>query len=609
MRRTIIVPLTAILLALAAAVTAKDAAAAKKDTLAPADGPRHYLVRDGRIVARIVLPVKPDAMESYAADELQKFVRLIAGRDLPIVNERQKPEDTVANWNEPPSPPGYGIWLGKTKAAESANFTMTEEKLGRDGYAATADENGLIVVGRCPLGTLFGVYDIIEGEFGVRWIVPDECRAYECKGSTETFVWRRQDPIGEVVPKADTVSVGTFRREFKPSFEYRWVCEGDWALHNRMNLWVSVNGQMVGANWRWYFHTFGELIPPDNYFKTHPEWFALVNGKRQGITKRHGLSSQLCTSNPEVIEKLAQGLIETLQADPTIEVISLTPNDGVGFCECKNCEALDGPPRGDFKRRPGQQTQPWSYSNRFAIMDNEVARRVAKAFPKVKIKVGAYAYYFLPPNIKGFRMEPNILVQICRYTPSRSIVEQWSAVADELGVYQYYALGTFGRLQLLRPLVYEMRRDIPWLRDRGVKAFYTQYTQQPWYQCPLNHYIAAKLAWNANLDVDWLIDDYCDKFFEKASGPMRDYLLGIERIMIRYAEHDVGEVPAAAAQEYDQSTRDTLRSLRNTLRSSLDKAQQLANSEVVQKRVAAIRGGFDACERSVLQLSPSKPKQ
>ena len=80
-----------------------------------------------------------------------------------------------------------------------------------------------------------------------------------------------------------------------------------------MNLWMPVNGQTVGVNWKWDFHTFRELIPPAKYFRAHPEWFALVKGKRQGIADLSGHDSQLCTSNPEVIEKLAQGLIETIR--------------------------------------------------------------------------------------------------------------------------------------------------------------------------------------------------------------------------------------------------------------------------------------------------------
>ena len=53
----------------------------------------------------------------------------------------------------------------------------------------------------------------------------------------------------------------------------------------------------------------------------------------------------------------------------------------------------------------------------------------------------------------------------------------------------------------------------------GAKGFYTQIG--PWPRAPLNYYIAAKLAWNADLDVDWLITDFCDKFFENAAQPMR----------------------------------------------------------------------------------------
>jgi hypothetical protein len=70
-----------------------------------------------------------------------------------------------------------------------------------------------------------------------------------------------------------------------------------------MNVWVRVNGQTVGVNCKWYGHTFGALIPPEKYFKHHPEWFALVKGKRRGITDPEGLGhdSQLCTSNPNVV--------------------------------------------------------------------------------------------------------------------------------------------------------------------------------------------------------------------------------------------------------------------------------------------------------------------
>ena len=172
-------------------------ASADDQTLAPAEGPRHTLVGDGQATATIVLPEKPDPVETHAAAELQRYAKAISGVTIPIVNEPEKPQD-------------YGLWLGQTSAVRSAGLMLTEEKLGRDGYAAKADKNGFVVVGQCPLGTLFGVYDLVEREFGVRWCEPGE--------------------LGEVVPEADTLSIGTFCYDFKPSFRYRWVDSNDWSL-------------------------------------------------------------------------------------------------------------------------------------------------------------------------------------------------------------------------------------------------------------------------------------------------------------------------------------------------------------------------------------------
>jgi len=85
---------------------------------------------------------------------------------------------------------------------------------------------------------LFGVYDVIEREFGVRWFAPDD--KYQVLTPKREIIWVQPEPIGSVIPKANSASVGTFHREFKPSFEYRWVRDADWALHNRMNVMVQV---------------------------------------------------------------------------------------------------------------------------------------------------------------------------------------------------------------------------------------------------------------------------------------------------------------------------------------------------------------------------------
>ena len=551
-----------------------------KETLAPSPGPRHPLVEAGAPRATIILPSSPEPLESYAAHELNRYVRAITGCELPIKSETHPAA-------------GYTISLGATQRAAAAGFDLSEARLGRDGYAALADGTGLVLASRSALGTLFGVYDFMEREFGIRWFVPGD--------------------LGEVVPRHETVTLGTFRREFKPSFTYRWVDDGDWALRQRMNVMVTAGGKPAGVNWKWHFHTFAILIPPEKYFDEHPQWFPLVHGKRQKSDQPHSHSTQLCTSNPEVVDKLTEGLLETLRADPTIEIITLSPNDGGGFCECPNCTALDEPGRGWFAR----------YSKRLTVLNQEIARRVKREFPRVEIKVGAYAMYALPPEIENYRPEENLIIQLCHiyfchnhpirsgrcradetYVPSdnflpneefRKLAETWAGLTDKLFVYEYYSLGGWSRADMLWPMVHTLRHDIPWYRDLGAKGFYTQVG--PWERAPLNTYLAAKLAWNADLDVDWLIDDYCRNFFGPAAEPMKAYLTGIEDAMVRSDQCisyglRASRAPLLGPKIFNPPTRDKLRAW-------LDQARERANSEVTEKRVAAVRAAFDACEKSL----------
>ncbi len=96
-------------------------------------------------------------------------------------------------------------------------------------------------------------------------------------------------------------------------------------------------------------------------------------------------------------------MIDVLDADPSIEIITLSPNDGGGFRECPKCTALDEPERGWFAK----------YSKRLAVLNKEISRRIAEKHPDVLVKVGAYAMYALPPDIPDWRPEPNQIIQLC----------------------------------------------------------------------------------------------------------------------------------------------------------------------------------------------------
>ncbi|MGC9317576.1 MAG: DUF4838 domain-containing protein [Armatimonadota bacterium] len=482
----------------------------------PADPPFVQIASAGRPYAQIVTPAEPTYLEQFAAAELQGYLQRISGATLPVMVEGEAAEHN------------YSFLLGATRRAAEAGVEPDEQAMGRDGFALRSIDGGLIIRGRNDLGTLFGVYELLERYFDVRWFMPGE--------------------IGEHVPERAALRMGTVDLTFRPSFRVRWVGNGEWPLHQRMNAYVTAGDRDVGVNWKWHFHTFRRLIPPEDYYEEHPEYFALVNGQRT-VTDSTSHGNQLCTSNPEVIREVADNLIAVLDAEPGIEIITLSPNDGGGFCECEQCRALDEPGRDWFAR----------YSRRLAIFNNEVAKIVGRAHPDVLIKVGAYAMYARPPLDEDYQPEENLFFQLChlyfchnhplgsdmcqagetyepseRFVPNQefcTILDQWLELSPHLFIYEYYSIGGMQRAKLPWPLVHTIRSDIPYYRDRGVEGFYTQLSGESWHRLGLNFYLAAKLSWNADLDVDALLEDYFHTFYGPAAEPMRDYFMTMEQAM------------------------------------------------------------------------------
>ncbi len=407
---------------------------------------------------------------------------------------------------------------------------------------------------------------------------------------------------------------------FKPSFPVRWVGEGEWSLRQRMNASVKAGHRSVGVNWKWHFHTFRLLIPPEKYYAEHPEYFALVKGKRTiSDSKTH--ENQLCTANSDVVREVARNLISTLDAEPGIEIITLSPNDGGGFCECERCRALDEPGRDWFAQ----------YSRRLALFNNQVAKLVREKHPQVLIKTGAYAMYARPPLDQDYRPEPNEVVQLCHlyfchnhpiggdacqagrtYTPRaefqpnqefRKILDQWLKLSPHVFVYEYYTIGGISRAGLPWPVVHTLRHDLPHYRKRGVEGFYTQLSEGRFYQLGLNYYLAAKLCWNADLNPDALLEDYFEKFYGPAAAPMRDYFMAMERSMQRwdgcvsYGLQGVTGLKVIGPKIFTPE-------VMARMGASLERAERLAGGdETFAKRVGLARRMYDETQQGLETIS------
>ena len=83
-------------------------------------------------------------------------------------------------------------------------------------------------------------------------------------------------------------------------------------------------------------HAWGQMVPPAVYGPTHPEYFAEVKGTRQRDWSKFDGSHeyQLCVSNPDVIRLGIDWARRYFDQNRDVDIVSISPNDGLGFCEC-----------------------------------------------------------------------------------------------------------------------------------------------------------------------------------------------------------------------------------------------------------------------------------
>ena len=447
------------------------------------------LASEGNPAATLVLPGEPTVREETAARDLQTYLQQMSGAYLPIVRgEMPEKGNRVL----------IGAVFGQTYpdvAAGMAGFTLKTE--GRD----------ILIRGEDDFGTLYGACELLE-KLGVRWFLPGR--------------------LGEVVPKMPDVVVPELDETQRPDFAMRWVGRDDWSYRNKCN--GRADGVGLGFNVQpGIYHSQYRFMSTRQYFEDHPDWFALIKGRRCGER-----DAKPCTANPEVIKQTAANMAALLDADPTVGMVSLSYTDGSYYCECPNCTALDEP---DVPRDQ-------SMSRRTLIFYNAVAEELVKTHPNARILAGAYHVYNRPPKDPNLKAHPALSLVLCHYTtycnlhpvndsscpPNvayAKLLADWQRLIPDVYFYEYYHSG--GSWYWPCQLIHAIRTDIPYFRKIGCKGLFTQYGAI--WDNFLNYYIAGKLLWDADVDVDALLAELYEKFFGPAREPMARYYTTIIRTL------------------------------------------------------------------------------
>lgn len=463
-----------------------------------------HLVDEGETDHKIYVGENIDSLEAYAIRELNHYVQEIAGVEFPVTDD----------------PQGNLILLGSGATNEALREGLSKELKGlsSEGYILRGVNDHLVIAGGGPLGMVYGTYAFLE-ELGVRWYMPTD--------------------LGEVVPEKQTIALTGLDTRQEPSYRIRSVSSGDWALRNKMNVSIpSLGGKELGQESG--PHNFYRIVPEPEYYALHPEYFGWNGEKREGWREppRRGHSRDFCTSNPEVRNVVAHHLIQKARANPHRSLFALKGNDGSRRCNDHRCTRLDEENVGYARK----------VSRRYTLFRNAVAEQFAEVYPNKLINVFAYTQTMKPP-LDDIQIHPNILIELTNQQPYadynqpmrtaqslrgrtfRDIVDMWSERATHLGLYEYYKKVNWCMLPF--PIVHAIRDDIPWYHSRGGTYFHTQSTSRSTFgNLVRNYYIAAKLTWNTDADVDRILNEFYEKFYGPASGAMRRYYETLDQAMV-----------------------------------------------------------------------------
>ncbi len=419
---------------------------------------------------KIVVANAAGAYEKKAASVLQQYLQEISSAKLPIVTDSQS-----SGSNE--------ICIGKT------SHTSVKEKFVADGFIIKSVGSRLFIYGENGHATLYGVYHFLEKYLG--------CRKFT--------------PALKFVPKLPTIKLASINDLQNPQFNFRQVYypgqyDEEYREWHKLHLLEDV--------WGLWGHTFDKLVPPATYFKSHPEYFALVNGQRK--------DTQLCLSNTEVYEILVKELAKQISAQPEKKIWSVSQNDGFGYCTCPACAANDA-------KYGGPQGSIINFVN-----------KVAQQFPDYTISTLAYLYSKHPPkNIKPLKNVSIMLssIDVDRAKPIatnprsasfRNDVEGWAALTNQLMVWDYVVqftnyISPFPNLGTLQPNMHYFAQN----KLNGVFIQGTENTAGEF--SALKAYLLAKLSWDPKADITKDRLEFMNAYYGKAAPFIDQYIAQTEQ--------------------------------------------------------------------------------
>lgn len=537
--------------------------------------------------ASIIFGYPADNDEVTAAFEFNNYIEKIAGARLPMW---RIPAESVES--------DFYVLIGQCDSLRATGLTV--EDLPPQGFRIKVEGNKLIIAGGSGMGTLFGVYHFLEKFCGVRWLWPGE--------------------LGQVVPEKKILSFESIDETDAPDYLWRSLGPGnhlwkEWtrsALYNRMGVSETAQNELKEWERRQRFgffrmeggHVWSNILPPGKFGEEHPEYYALVEGERDHILYDVKHRNQLCTSNPEVIQLSIDYVRNYFNQHPEADGVSISPNDGKGWCMCPDCRALDIPGYNMLNRG---ELHP-VLTDRMMTWAGAIGNAVARSYPDKYLTMLAYSLYRDPP--KKTTLPPNVIAQLNIYSEEfvfaekkeeeEVLMQEWSRFCPSLGIYEYMEQQKWvGLPKNYYPQLADMLKRYYAI---GTRFFETQ-AGMGFAVNGMNYYVLGKILWDVSLDYRDIVSDYCKHGFGEGWQEVEAYFELLADRWERIPEYEnlgndlfayrtAGDVYSLLQNLYPEAVLEEASS-------HLKRAASICTSNEVRDRIAFLQKGLEWTERTL----------
>ncbi|MHB0935615.1 MAG: DUF4838 domain-containing protein [Armatimonadota bacterium] len=472
------------------------------------------LIQDGKCNTAIY--VAPEVMEAKAPNNRAPYLERAPAQFRVRLRESVKDlayylgkmtGTTVPVYARPPAAGEQVIPILIGSYADNAFGPFTMKTDFKQGMRLVISPKGIGMQGETEEGASYAVYELLH-QLGCRWYVPGE--------------------MGEVIPSLKAVTLKEGDLKLVPGTVARniWYADEAFKRRNRLGGFPYTAGHALEG-----YITKAQL-------EGHPDWNAEINGKR-GLQKCD-VGYRICWANPEVSAAVADAIIARLDTNYA-PCLSVSPGDGVNFCECAKCKALD---TGDWDA----SMSCVSNTDRYINFCNRIAERVTQKYPDVKLGFLAYVQYTRPPTRE--KLHPALIPQFAPITYCRAhtlddptcesrrqlkfLLEGWGKAAKNIAMYEYY----FHLAEVAAPFPAIKRNlvELPVQYANGV-TMWTPETMPNFEAFLPGLYLGMRMSWNTKANPQEILNELYTNYYGAAAGPMAAYWQYIDDCWTTVPEH------------------------------------------------------------------------